>query len=339
MGLWGRNGIVGVELDSRMLRAVEVKGKSSKPCVVGAGRVQVPEGAVSDGVVNDANAVGKALQKLWQEAKLGSRRVALGIFNRSVLVRMITFSRLPEEKLKKALHLQAGEYLPVPVSQMVLDFAVVGSVDNERLNEVLLVAAGREELTAGLQALLHGKLAPVVVDASPLALPRILPPAKRQGTTAIVDLAKGTSSIVIAANGMPRFARMLPVSLQQCLKSLGVATGGNGRHVKFVAAAAEKNTEEDVYVRHWSKMVAREIKISLGYYVRHDRFREVDRLVLSGRGAGVTGLASLLQEELQLPTEVAVPQAAVSVQGELSVDLSQPEFAVSMGLALRGLEV
>jgi type IV pilus assembly protein PilM len=222
---------------------------------------------------------------------------------------------------------------------MVLDFAVVGSVDNERLNEVLLVAAGREELTAGLQALLHGKLAPVVVDASPLALPRILPPAKRQGTTAIVDLAKGTSSIVIAANGMPRFARMLPVSLQQCLKSLGVATGGNGRHVKFVAAAAEKNTEEDVYVRHWSKMVAREIKISLGYYVRHDRFREVDRLVLSGRGAGVTGLASLLQEELQLPTEVAVPQAAVSVQGELSVDLSQPEFAVSMGLALRGLEV
>ncbi|NLM46293.1 MAG: type IV pilus assembly protein PilM [Firmicutes bacterium] len=333
--------IVGVELDTGVLRAVEIKGESGKPFVVGAGRVQVPEEAIIDGVVNDAAAVGKALQSLWQEARFGSRRVVPGIFNRSVLIRMITFPRLPGEKIKKALRLQAGAHLPIPVSQTVLDFAVVGEAyaDNELLNEVLLVAARREQLMACLQAFWHGRLTPVVVDASPLALPRLLPPAKRQGIVVMVDLALGLSSIVIAVNGMPRFARMLPVSLKQCLKDLEVAAGGDRRHDKFVAAAVEKSTGEDMYVRHWCKIVAREIKISLGYYVRHDRFKKVDRLVLSGLGARVHGLATLLQDELQLPAEVAVPQAAAGVQGKPGVDLSQPEFAVSLALALRGLEV
>ncbi len=315
MGLWGRNGVVGLELDTGMLRAVEIRGNGRKPHVVAAGQLRVPEDAVSDGVVRDVDTVGKALEKLWQKARLGSRRVVLGVFNQSVLMRMITFPRLPQEKLRQALRLQAGEYLPIPVSQMVLDFAVVGEtyVDDEPMTEVLLVAARKQQLETSLQALQYSRLTPVVVDASPLALLRVLPPEKRQGTIAMVDLAMGMSSIVLAVDGMPRFARVLPVSLQQYLSGLGVQAAGDGEYSGLVAAAAESGMAEDGHVRQWSSMVAREIRTSVSFYIR--------------------------QEDLQLPVEVAVPQAAVSVRRKMSADLSQPEFAVSLGLALRGLEV
>ena len=62
-------------------------------------------------------------------------------------------------------------------------------------------------------------------------------------------------------------------------------------------------------------------------------------VLLSGRGARITGLADYLRKELGVTVELVRPLAAVkTVKGTVQVDLNNPDFAVSTGLALRGLE-
>ncbi|MGI6659112.1 MAG: hypothetical protein ACOX4N_06880 [Dethiobacteraceae bacterium] len=56
MGLWGKS-VVGLEMDTGMIRAVEVKGKNGAAKVVAAGEYPLPEKAVVEGVVQDVEAV------------------------------------------------------------------------------------------------------------------------------------------------------------------------------------------------------------------------------------------------------------------------------------------
>lgn len=337
MGLFLKNGVVGLELDTGFIRAVELHSGAK---VAGAGQVPIAEAAVVDGVVQDVNAVSDALNILWAKGKLRSRNVVLGMFNQSVIMRLINFPKVPREKLDQALRLQAGDYFPIPLSQMILDFAVVGENegDDGAQYEVLLVAARRTQLDSCLAALKKCNLVPKVVDASPLALMRVLPKDKLKGTTVLVDLAMGLSSILLSAESMPRFARVMPVSLKQYIGKVGTVLSDGRDYHQYVAATLENGAGNELF-SDWGMAVANEIRASISFYVKQDSLSDVDRIILSGIGSRVTGLADLLQDELGVEVELAQPLANVSVNGKMDIEVKQPEFAVSMGLALRGMEV
>ena len=104
--MFGKAGVVGLELETGVIRAVQLKGKAHRAKLVAAGMVEIPEEAVVDGTVIDAGAVGEALLKLWTEAGFGSREVVLGTFNQGVITRLIKFPRVPESKLGQAIRLR-----------------------------------------------------------------------------------------------------------------------------------------------------------------------------------------------------------------------------------------
>ncbi|MBS4030500.1 MAG: type IV pilus assembly protein PilM [Clostridiales bacterium] len=340
MGVFGDSGVVGLEIDTGVIRAVEVRGKNGSARIVAAGQVEIPESAVSDGAVLDVETVSQALKQLWSGAGLGSKNVVLGTFNQSVLMRLINFPKVPKDKLEQALRLQAGEFFPIPLSQMVLDFAVVGEIDGEDgpQYEVLLVAAKKAQLEQSLKAILDSKLKPRIVDATPLALLRTLPEDKLVGTTVIVALSNGLSSLLLSLDGVPRFARVMPVALKQYLSRLGASLMVGSEDA--VAATKETGSGDEIF-RRWGLSVAAEIRASISYYVKQDNFSEVDRIILSGRGAQVIGLPELLAEDLGVAVELINPVSNVVVSGNLGInwDLEGPNYAVSVGLALRGLEV
>ncbi|EEG78354.1 type IV pilus biogenesis protein PilM [Dethiobacter alkaliphilus] len=335
MGLFGKGGVVGLEFDTGLIRAVEVRGKNGSAKVVAGGQVPVPDSAVSDGIVQEPEVVADALQKLWSKAGIGSKNVVLGMFNQGVIMRLINFPKVPKDKLEQALRLQAGEYFPIPLSQMILDFAVVGEVENNGAEqyEVLLVAAKKTHMEPSLEALKKAKLNVDVVDATPLALMRALPKEKLEGTVVLVDLAMGLSNLLLSIDGMPRFARVIPVNLKQYVNNVGASLEVQADYQQYVAAALEKEAGEEF--ARWGNGVAREIRASISFYVKTDNLEDVDRVILSGKGAKVIGLADLLSEDLNVPVEVVQPMANVDSKAELE----GPEFAVCVGLALRGLEV
>lgn len=307
-----------------MIRAVEVKGKGSAAKFVAAGELPLPTGAVVEGVVQDVQAVSMALQKLWSDVKFSSRNVVCGVFNQNVLMRLINFAKVPKDKLAQAIRLQAGDYFPIPLSQLEYDFAVLGETvqNGESMYEVLLVAAKQQDIKPSITALLNSKLNPQVVDAVPLALLRTLPKAKQQGTVVIVNLAMGLSSIVLVVGGMACYVRALPVNLQEFLGT----------------PASEAVGSEDFHT--WASTVANEIRTFTAYYLQQERLSSIDAVLLSGRGARINGLVEYLHTELGTKVDVLRPAEALNVnKAKAEVDLQNSDFAVSTGLALRGLEV
>jgi len=336
--LFAGGGSIGLEFDTGFIRAAEIRGKSGSLKVTAAAQVLIPKTAVVDGVVQEVATVSEALNKLWSQAKFSSRNVVLGMFNQSVIIRLINFPKVPKNKLDQAVKLQAGEYIPIPPAQMLLDLALVGEVDGEDgpQYELLLVAARKAQLEPSLAALKMSRLLPRVVDLAPLATMRVVPSEKLVGTVVLVDLSMGLGSVLLAVDGMPRFARVMPVGLSQFQSSLGLVMEEEEYH-RQVAATLEKGSDEQEFDR-WIQSVASEIRTSISYYIKQESLSSVSKILLSGIGARAAGLAVLLQDTLEVAVEVAQPLANFK-DGQSKFAVSGAEFAVSIGLALRGMEL
>ncbi|MFZ5596493.1 MAG: type IV pilus biogenesis protein PilM [Bacillota bacterium] len=339
MSLLSQDGSVGLEFDTGVIRAVELRGSGGPVSLVTAGRVEIPRGAVVEGVVADVGVVAEALERLWSSANIGGREVTLGISNHGVLMRMATFPKVPEKKLAQIVRFQSGEYFPIPLNQMVLDFAVVGESEGEGgpVFDVLLVAARRDLLDKSLDALQAAGLKPVVVDPSPLALMRAVPENDLAGTVIFADISNGLTTVMLTVNGVPRLSRVVPGFMNNSANQLQP-------EAQEAAAAAEglpgmSGQIDDIEL--WGPLLAEEIRSSVGYYLAQNNIGTVDRIIISGRGATAPGLDGLLQEQLEVRVLSARPVSVLGGYGKTrDVDMEKygPEFAVSIGLALRGLE-
>ena len=59
--------------------------------------------------------------------------VVLGVNNENVIMRYATFPKVPDDKLKSVISMQAQDFIPVPVSELGLDFVVIDeTTDDER---------------------------------------------------------------------------------------------------------------------------------------------------------------------------------------------------------------
>ncbi|KAF1086579.1 Competence protein A [Sporotomaculum syntrophicum] len=345
---------VGLELDTGIIRVVSLSGVKHAPSLVAAGEITIPEDAVSEGVVADVDAVASALEELWAKARIGSREVTLGISNQGVLMRLTNFPKIPDNKLSQALHFQAGEYLPISPDEMVLDYAVMGEIDgdNGRLLQILLVAARRDLLDKSLQAVQKAALVPRVVDAVPLALMRTLPAERLKSSLLLADISNGLTTLLLVTDGIPRFARVIPHSLKSYACELDKPLEELLQAVCQAAASAQDNRLPGEHASDtgqaaagspsvWELALANDIRSSIGYYMTQTEEVAVDALIISGRGARLAGLTEYLQAEIELPVEIIDPLVNIKDYIRVKdVDLQRkgPDFAVAIGLALRGLE-
>ena len=337
MALGTVNRAVGLEIDSGKARAVELTGNRNAYKLAGLGSAALPQEAVKEGMIQQPRIVGGSLKELWSGAGLKERKVILGISNQGVLVRHITVPKVPADKLANMIRFQAQDHLPIPLEGVVLDYLVLGeSVEKEAETEqleVLLVGARRDMLDKFLEALEVADLEPLDIDVSSMAQISLLPPRALQMTVAMVNVANGLSSIVISAYGKPRLARLGMVKIIDLAESLNCTLEEVLEpHVLRQDGAADK-------LRQWGSNLAGEIRSSLTYFQdQHSEYR-VEGVLLSGRGALFGGLTAKLEEYLALPVRLFNPLEVFSPSRRrlLESDIEAAEYAISAGLALRGL--
>src|SRR5207237_317147 len=171
--------VLGLDVGTSAVRVVEVV-LSSPPAVSRVGEVPLPPGAVRDGEVIDAAAVGAAITELWRQTGLRSRDVRVGLTGSRVVVRVIDMPAMPDEELAGAVRFSASDHIPIPLEEAVLDHAVLEPAPPAEPGgppqvQVLLVAAYRSPLDALPAATCRRRPSP------PSSASRPGPPRRRSG--------------------------------------------------------------------------------------------------------------------------------------------------------------
>jgi type IV pilus assembly protein PilM len=330
--------VVGLEIDAGEVRAVELQGSPAAPTLTAWGILSLPPAAVDEGVIQP-DVIARVLKELWFMAGFSTHKVLLGVDNQGVMVRFADFPVVPDNRVASMVKYQAREHIPVPLSEVVFDHAVIGETtdDSGSRLEILLVAGMRDMLDAYLKAMTMSQLQPLDIDVTPLALLRLLPESNGHQTVLMVNVGNELSSIVVVEQGLPRLVRLVPSGLREaavlmaCSRDEVLTEVGNDPPV----------TWPDEAFQAWYDNLSQEIVSSLNYYQKPGTMADVSKVIVSGRGARVEGLLERLQEDLELAVEILDPLENIRVPARLAADLipRAPDLAACISLARRGLKV
>ena len=348
----GRSAI-GLDIGTSGVRAAELSFGKGQVTLEKFGQVALPEGAVRDGEVVDPDAVAAAVKQLWAHTKFSSKKVVIGVANQKVIVRQVDLPWMPVDELKKSLAFQVQDFVPMPVEQAVLDFHPLEELVSDNGTKVLrglLVAASRDMVNASLEAVQKAGLNPVMVDLTSFAVVRSLADADHLGmgaaVEALVDVGARVTNIVVHEGGVPRFVRILMMGGQDVTDAVAERMGipqeqAEAMKQQIGAGAAPTGMDTEAASRVIEAISAAfvdEVRGSLDYYLASSGSTPISRLILTGGGARLSGLAQRLQTMTRVAVEVGTPMNSLQV-GRTGLSPEQIAFveplaAVPVGLAL-----
>lgn len=346
--------VIGLDIGTFAVRAAELDLGGDRPTLLRFGQVALPPGAVMSGEVEDVEAVGAAIRRLWSESGFRSRQVIVGVANQRVIVRQADVPAMDEEDMRSALRFEAQELIPIPLDEAILDFQVLETIPGEEgqaTARILLAAAQRDMVRTHLAAVERGGLTTTTVDLIPFALIRALagPPEflpEPNQASAIVSVGAGITNVVVHEEGVPRFVRILLVGGDDITRAIAEELDVDLDLAEDLKRRADEGSEDDleartgVIVSQRLGSIVEEIRGSLDFFLAQPDAAQYDRVLVTGGASRTVGFMERLQQALGTPVEMARPLSMLAIgKVGLSDDQLQeaePLVAVPIGLSMAG---
>lgn len=211
------NSAIGIEFDSHEIRAVELlKNVDGSYRVTGFGTAPLQNGVISNGMIYDAPLFTSALEDMLKASGIkNTSPVVLGVNNENVIMRYATFPKVPDDKLKSVISMQAQDFIPVPVSELGLDYVVIDETvddDDQPALNVLLVGAKNMMLENLVSNFESSKYEVIDIDSSFLAWTRVAIKESQPGSTfAFLKLTDDVLNFVAISDGDIKMVRSINI--------------------------------------------------------------------------------------------------------------------------------
>ena len=318
------NSAIGIEYNSHKLRAVELeKIAEDEYSVTAFNEKEITSGVFSGGMVSDPVMFSHTLAEFLSESRIKTTSpVVLGINNENVIMRYATFPKVPDDKLRGVIMVQAQDFIPVPLNELNLDFVVIDEDkddDDQPVINVLLVGARNTMLDNVITSFEHAKLEVVEVDSSVLAWCRAA--IEKAGDDEVFGFFKLTDDILNFVTVDHKEIKMV--------RSINIPDRA-GVEIKKVFEKPETVNENDFDVV--IDFLSSELSSSVSYYQMQN-----NTLVNSILFSADTPLQSALLEKLS--EKAFIPVSVPSLYGEyMKTDFNPDEYAGCISLAKVALE-
>jgi type IV pilus assembly protein PilM len=167
-------------------------------------------------MIYDAPLFTSALEDMLKAAGIkNTSPVVLGVNNENVIMRYATFPKVPDDKLKSVISMQAQDFIPVPVSELGLDYVVIDETvddDDQPALNVLLVGAKNMMLENLVSNFESSKREVIDIDSSFLAWTRVAIKEAQPGSTfAFLKLTDDVLNFVAISDGDIKMVRSINI--------------------------------------------------------------------------------------------------------------------------------
>ncbi|MFH1402174.1 MAG: pilus assembly protein PilM [Patescibacteria group bacterium] len=371
---------LGVDIGGSAIKVVQLKKEKGVAVLETYGELSLgPTAGVEAGRATNLTdkQISVALMNLIQESRVNISNCGASIPVSSSLVFDMEIPKIPSEQLKKIVPIEVRRYIPVPISEVMLDWRIIPEDEfveetddvadtrlatEEKNNPNILYEPKKEEQKK------RGKLKIFVVAIHKNAVEKYQSIIKNAqlnlnfleieifstirsvvdhniGTVAILDIGAGVTKMYIVEYGIVKDSHIISKGSQDISLAIARATGIS------IKEAEEKKRKiglvgEDVN----DKVISDIVSVNLKYILveankvlrqyQSDNNKNISELIFTGGGAVVNGLPPFASSVLEINSSVANPFNKIKTPAFLDDVLKEigPEFAVAVGLALRGLE-
>ena len=349
MAFGKKDHLVGLDIGSRSIKAAEIVETKQGLALKRFGIVDIAHGAIEEGTINDPEAVADSLKQLFKSYNIKESNVAVSIGGYSVIIKKITVQTMDEEKLQETIHFEAEQYIPFDISDVNLDFQILGeSESNPDQMNVFLVAAKKEMVSDYINVVNLAGLNPCIVDVEAFALQNAFEANYdvKDENTALIDIGASKTSLNILKGNSSVFMRDVSLGcgqINQKVMSLIECSFEEAEQLKH-GDKPDRLSRDDLkdiissVVTDWCT----EIRRALDFFYSTYPEDQIKRIILSGGGANIAEFRELLAAEASAEVESINPFNNFKIDkknfDDAFIKQIAPQAAISMGLAMRKVD-
>lgn len=358
--------VLGVDIGSSSIKVVQLKRKGGRALLETYGELALgPYAGFQVGQATNLSdeKLGEAIRDIVREANVTTRDAGFAIPLAASLVTVVHIPTVSGEDLKTMVPIEARRYIPVPISEVALDFRVIpeeagGESHNEEVShdssregvlekrgrtKVLIAAIHNETINRFESIAKKSGLEVSFLEIETFSSMRSLL-GRETGSVLIVDIGAGATKASIIDRGViagthiiNRGSQDVTVALSQAydidiakaeLLKREIGLTGDGSRIKEVETVnliiASIFAEVNTMVFEYEK--------------KHHKI--IEKVILSGGGALLTGIREAAEKSFGTRVLLADPFSKVESPAFLEGVLRNagPNFAVATGIALRKLQ-
>src|SRR5512147_1592252 len=346
-GLGGSKTIVGLDIGSSCIKAVELKRSRGGIEVAHLGVEPLGSDVVVDSMIMDSPSVSSAITKLFNDNGIKTRAVATSVSGHSVIVKPISVPTRSEAELEEDIKTEAAQHIPFDIDVVNIDYQVLSEDLGGPQMDIILVAVKKDKILNYTNVLNMAGKTPAVVDIDAFALQNCYEynyePAP--GTTvALLNLGASVMNINIVKGSTPLFTRDVSVGGHQYTDSLQKELDLSFDDAESLKLGQKVGTvSEDAklpILQQVTEIIVLEIQKTFDFFRATAAGEHIERIYLAGGSSKVGGLMEALRQEFSLPVEILNPFAKIDYLANASelIDRNAGQLAVAVGLALRSFE-
>ena len=353
---------LGVDIGASSIKVVQLTRKHDRAVLETYGEIALApyDGKEMGKAMNlPADKIAEALIDLCREASVTATATAVAIPFVSSLVSLIEMPTSDRKQLSEMVPIEARKYIPVPISEVLLDWSVIPketkiyqAVDEKNpapveakaeKTDVMVVAIHNDTVTKYQDIGSKTNLVTAFYEIEMFSTIRALLDQNSKSVM-IVDIGAGSTKLYVVEKGVIKNSHLVTRGSQDVTIALS-----NALNIPFVEAenlkrsidisspqAEQKNV--GVITSTLDYVFAEANQVLLSYEKKYNK--TVDQIMLIGGGALLQGILPVAKKSFQIEVVLGEPFSKVEAPAFLHnvLKVTNPEFSVAVGAALRMLQ-
>lgn len=292
----------------------------------------------SDNIESIANAI----VRMKSEANIKTNKASVSLPSFSVFSSVISINNYDKRKINERIIDEAKKVIPLPISEMVLDWKIINDNKNKGGVKVFLTGSPKKLIKKYIDIFKKSNIFLSNLETETFSMIRALI-GNDPSTVMLVGMGASSTNFSIIKENIPFLNRSINISgktiTAEISKRLNIGLE-EAEQFKFdLAFSDEADPESSKIIADIVGPIVKEIKYMLELF-NSSNIEKVEKIILSGGGSLLPNFAQSLEDQLNIKVIIGDPWFRVSYPAELKPVLDEigPRLSVALGLALRDVE-
>ncbi|HEY0907929.1 MAG TPA: type IV pilus assembly protein PilM [Candidatus Paceibacterota bacterium] len=354
--------VLGVDIGSSSIKVVQLRKKAGKAVLETYGELALgPYTGIEIGRATNLpnDKLAEALRDLIKESNVTTKSAGISIASSSSLLSFIHMPEMDEKQLATMIPIEARKYIPVPITEVALDWWVIPKQENSVTDFEKAPAPGEKPAEKGVDVLL------VVIHNDVLGrLNEISQASGLQSSfyeieifssmravidqslesVMVFDMGAGSTKLYIIERGILRASHTINRGSQEITLAISRSMGmsvGDAEHIKRtngLSTDPENKAIQEIIALNLDYIFTETNRVISAF--EHKYNKNISKVILTGGGSLLKGFLDLARVKFQTEVVLGDPFSKTEAPAFLEPVLrtAGPEFAVAIGIALRKLQ-
>jgi len=343
---------LGVDIGTTSVKVVEVKQGKQLPQLVNYGFSEEsrflgrPSNAIQTSALKifDQEAA-DILMTVIRKMKPGTKEVIASLPSFAAFMTVLNFPEMSSSELGKSITYQAKQYIPLPLSEVAMEWVKVGEYTNEqgfKVQQVLLISVPQENIKKYQKIFKLAGLNLRWLELESMSLGRVLV-GNDPTPTMVVDIGSRSTNIAFYEKDQLRFNSQSDFGGASITQSLTTSLNINPRRAeelkreRGITGSGAEHELSTIMTPFLDAIINDVKKAQFNYSNQFVDAAKIERTILSGGGSNLLGVVDYFERELEIPVVKATPFVRFeypSVIEPLAPQLN-PLLSVALGLGMR----